>query len=151
MAAAEDSSCETSQRRMYRGLADALASEQFVLNIGLMLDCLEELKNVSTELQKDDITLSRAYRVSNRTIRAILQMKDKSAQYTKEALCGIERSTGTSSCRVWKTICAADFSPPSLQTRQHSIKPQLNKTSRNLTILYHRYTVGLCQQIGLQL
>ena len=75
---------------MFRGLADSLASEGFVLNLGLMMDVLEELGNISQEMQRDDITLHRAYGVLNRSIRAIETMKDKPAEHVQESLNGVE-------------------------------------------------------------
>ena len=89
--AAVDYSRDSSQRRMYRGLADSLASEQFILNLGLMMDALEELTNVSEALQRDDVTLVRAYQVINRTIRALSQMKTESREHVEEAVNGVER------------------------------------------------------------
>jgi hypothetical protein len=90
VSAASDSTRDHTQRQMFRGLADSLASEGFVLNLGLMLDVLEELGNISQEMQRDDITLHRAYGVLNRSIRAIESMKEKPAEHVQEALHGVE-------------------------------------------------------------
>ena len=60
VSAASDSTRDQTQKQMFRGLADSLASEGFVLNLGLMMDALQEVGNVLQELQKDDITLHRA-------------------------------------------------------------------------------------------
>lgn len=57
-------------------LHDAIASEAFIFNLGLMMDALKELckTNISEELQRDEITLHRACQIINCTIRAIVNM-----------------------------------------------------------------------------
>lgn len=87
--AAGDARRDNTQRQQYRGLADALASEAFVLNLGLMIDALQELNNISQELQRDDITLSRAYQVMNRTIRALEKMKEEHPLHITESVDGV--------------------------------------------------------------
>jgi hypothetical protein len=89
-AASQDLTRDKTQKQQYRGLADTLASEAFILNLGLMIDALKELCNISEELQKDDITLHRAYQLINRTIRAIVNMKEVVPEYVKEAVTGVE-------------------------------------------------------------
>jgi len=56
-----------------------------------MFDTLEELASLSEELQKDSITLVRAYQVINRTVRAVEKMKEKLSVHIQEAVEGVEK------------------------------------------------------------
>jgi len=49
-----------------------------------MMDTLSELAKVSESLQKDDVTLIRAYTVINRAVRAFQNMKDVPAAHVAE-------------------------------------------------------------------
>ena len=88
-AAAGDPCRDNAQRQLYRGLADSLASEAFILNLGLMIDALQELNNISLELQRDEITLARAYQIINRTVRALEKMKEQSLEHITESVSGV--------------------------------------------------------------
>ena len=48
------------------------------------MDTLSELAKVSESLQKDDVTLIRAYTVINRAVRAFQNMKDVPAAHVAE-------------------------------------------------------------------
>jgi len=63
------------------------------MNLGLFMDALSELTKVSEALQRDDVTLPRAYQVINRTIRALEKMKDDLTQYIKESINGVTSLT----------------------------------------------------------
>ena len=53
------------------------------------MDALQELNNILQELQRDDITLPRAYQVMNRTIRALEKMKEEFPEYITEFVTGV--------------------------------------------------------------
>lgn len=99
-AGAEDGTREATQRATMRGLANRLSSKQFVLDLGLMHDALEELSSLSLQLQKRDMTLHKADRACQSTIRIIQSFKDNPGHYSTEALHSIEegnfRGTGLS-------------------------------------------------------
>lgn len=90
ISAADDIKRDSKTRETFRGLAKILTSEQFVLNLGLMLDSLSELKVVSEALQRDDITLQRAFQLISRSIRVFEKMKDTNPQHVQEAIDGVE-------------------------------------------------------------
>jgi len=92
-AASTDVSRDAKTKASFMGLATSLASEEFVMNLGLFMDALSELTTVSEALQRDDVTLPRAYQVINRTIRALEKMKDDSTQYIKESIDGVTSLT----------------------------------------------------------
>ncbi|XP_077087102.1 E3 SUMO-protein ligase KIAA1586-like [Siphateles boraxobius] len=56
--AGNDTSRTSAEICMHDGLAAKLSSEGFVVNLGLMLDALEELKDLSEALQNKEIRLS---------------------------------------------------------------------------------------------
>ncbi|ROL46651.1 E3 SUMO-protein ligase KIAA1586 [Anabarilius grahami] len=67
-AASRDVRRNSSERRMYDGLAAKLSSVAFVKNFGLMMDALEELKNLSEALQARYITLSHSVNLIKRQL-----------------------------------------------------------------------------------
>ena len=82
--ASEDLSRNSSERKRFQGMASRLASEAFVLNPGIIYDCLEELSGLSEDLQGRDITLTRAHCLIYRTIRVFHSMVDHPGiKYTK--------------------------------------------------------------------
>ena len=85
VSASTDVNRDSKVRQTSLGLAKTLASENFVLNLGLMMDSLRELANVSESLQADGVTLHRAYQVVSRTIRALEAMKDLNTFHIQEA------------------------------------------------------------------
>jgi len=54
-----------------------------------MIDALQELNNISLELQRDEITLARAYQIINRTVRALEKMKEQSPEHITESVSGV--------------------------------------------------------------
>jgi Domain of unknown function (DUF4371) len=85
VSASTDVNRDSKARQTFLGLAKTLASENFVLNLGLMRDSLRELANVSESLQADGVTMQRAYQVISRTIRALEAMKDCNTFHIQEA------------------------------------------------------------------
>jgi hypothetical protein len=55
--AKDDSSRDKKDRSMYEGLLKKITIAEFVLYLGLMCDALQELSEVSLELQKCSINL----------------------------------------------------------------------------------------------
>lgn len=60
----------------YGGLHKKLCSPEFVMDLGLMYDCLNELSMLSLALQNRDVTLPQADRLIRRSIRRIEQIKE---------------------------------------------------------------------------
>lgn len=74
---------------MYSGLAKIVASEEFILNLGVMTDILKELSNISEALQRDDVTMACTYQLISCTIHAFEKMKDHTPEHIKETITGI--------------------------------------------------------------
>ncbi|KAL1249596.1 hypothetical protein QQF64_020601 [Cirrhinus molitorella] len=72
--AAEDFSRDSVTRAGYSGLAKRLSSYSFVQNLGLMYDALQELSELSLELQKQDCTIIAAHRAICREARVFEAM-----------------------------------------------------------------------------
>jgi len=68
-----------------KGLAKHLASVQFVNDIGLMYDVLQEPVSLSLELQKQAMTLDKADRLVKRTIRVLKSFIDNPSEHLSEA------------------------------------------------------------------
>jgi hypothetical protein len=75
--AAIDTQRKTSESRKYTGLFQSIDSNEFVKDLGLMHDVLEELTNLSLQLQERFCTVTRADKLIKRTIRVVRTLKEK--------------------------------------------------------------------------
>lgn len=92
LAAHFESSCNPSStyfdkelRSTFSGLRTKLCSPQFVEDLALMYDCLEELKFLSESMQKRKMTVPEADKLIRRTIRRIEGLKEKPGLKMTEA------------------------------------------------------------------
>jgi len=69
--AANDSTKDSKTRYKYLGLKKRLASPEFLSDLGLMCDCLQELSTLSNQLQKRTTTLIQGQKHIQRMIRII--------------------------------------------------------------------------------
>lgn len=76
---------EQALKSKYSGLLKKLCSPQFVQDLGLMYDCLEELKFLSESLQKRNMNLPEADKLIRRAIRRIECLKDQSGPKMTES------------------------------------------------------------------
>ncbi|KAL4148664.1 hypothetical protein QTP88_002837 [Uroleucon formosanum] len=83
--ASSDSNRDSKTRAEYSGLRKRLASPEFLLDLGLMCDCLNELSVLSNLLQKRSLTLIQAYQHINRSIRVLTSFKDLKGEYLTKA------------------------------------------------------------------
>ena len=90
-AAADDPDRDAKTRSKMKGLAKHLASVQFVNDIGLMYDVLQELSSLSLELQKQAMTLDKADRLVKRTIHVLESFVDNPSEHSSEANTAKER------------------------------------------------------------
>jgi hypothetical protein len=72
-------------REEFKGLQKTLSSPEFVSNIALFSDVLEEISILSQYLQKDSVNIPSSYRAITRSIRAIEQLKEMPGACMKEA------------------------------------------------------------------
>ncbi len=93
-----DMSLDSKERAKFTGLAKKLTSVVFVKNFALMLDALEELRDLFLDLQKGDVTFVKADRLIARQIEVFSSRKDKPGVYYTDAthaitavkFCGIQ-------------------------------------------------------------
>ena len=69
--ALSDSVRDSRERAMYCGLAERLSSKEFVSNLAVMFDALQELAELSLEFQKEALTLPYAHRAIGRQITSV--------------------------------------------------------------------------------
>uniref|UniRef100_A0A8C5MRD2 Uncharacterized protein n=1 Tax=Leptobrachium leishanense TaxID=445787 RepID=A0A8C5MRD2_9ANUR len=81
----------TKQKSVFSGLNKVLTSEEYLLNLAGVADAVQEMGLLSEALQRDDITLPRAYQLINRSVRAIEKMKDMPGKHLKEAMESLEK------------------------------------------------------------
>ncbi len=86
MTAGRDGTRDSTTRKKFQGLAKRLGSPQFVRDLGLMYDVLQELSSLSLELQATSIAFSRAEHVVKRTIRVLESFKDNPSDHMQEVL-----------------------------------------------------------------
>lgn len=72
-------------------MASKLTRQAFVLNFGVMYDCLEELACLSEDLQDRDITLPRTHSLIYRTIQVFHYMVDYPGIKYKEVKNAVEK------------------------------------------------------------
>ncbi|XP_078509084.1 E3 SUMO-protein ligase KIAA1586-like [Lissotriton helveticus] len=90
--AAVDASRDSSNRNMYTGLGRRLSSIQFVANLGLMYDALQELSELSLELQKRDSTIIDAHRAICRQIAVFEAMVDRQGKHFSQCKKAMEEN-----------------------------------------------------------
>ena len=89
--ASEDPKRDSRERAVYNGLAQRLCCCNFVSNLALMYDALEELSELSMELQKRDVTLSAAHRAVSRQIMVFDAMRKELGPHLKFVRTGFEQ------------------------------------------------------------
>ena len=70
--ASQDKERSGNERVLFQGLSNKLSSGEFLKNMGLMLDALEELKDLSESLQASDISLFRAMHLKESEVDVFL-------------------------------------------------------------------------------
>lgn len=89
--ASRDPRRDTRERSKYEGLSKMLSSEEFVLNLSVMADGLNELADLSEDLQKRHITLGEADKAIRTTIRVLDSMALQPGTKQEEAALCIRR------------------------------------------------------------
>lgn len=82
----DDQSNDKNTIAVFIGLKKRLESPEFILDLGIMYDVLQELSMLSNELQSRTITLPKAEQSIKRTIRIIESFKQEPGEYTQIAL-----------------------------------------------------------------
>lgn len=85
-AAKDDKSRESTDRAMYEGLLNCITKVDFILDLAIMCDALQELSELSLELQSRDITLYSAQRKIRNQLLVFKERKVSSGPHYCEAL-----------------------------------------------------------------
>ncbi|XP_068115059.1 E3 SUMO-protein ligase KIAA1586 homolog [Hyperolius riggenbachi] len=89
--ASSSSAHNSKQKCVFSGLNKVLTSAEYLVNLAGVADAVYEMGILSEALQRDDITLPRAYQLINRSVRAIEKLKEKPGKHLKEALESVEK------------------------------------------------------------
>jgi len=84
--ASEDTQRDSKARRKYHGLKSRLVSPEFLTDLALMCDCLQELTILSKQLQDRSTTLINSQKHINRTIRVLDSFKNVPGEHMSEVL-----------------------------------------------------------------
>lgn len=84
--ASSDRNRDSRERSKYKGLLQRLRSPQFLCNLGIVYDVLQEMSLLSLELQKRGTTLFTSDNLVKRTVRVTQSMKELPGDKYKEAL-----------------------------------------------------------------
>ena len=98
--AAEDSARGSTTRESYNGLAKRLSSHAFVSNLGLMYDALQELSELSLDLQKRECNIIMAHKGICRQIRVFEAISERPGRHSLLSQRGKHLSGCTPSCRA---------------------------------------------------
>lgn len=86
-----DTTRDLKMRAKYNELRKRLASPEFLLDLGLMFDCLHELSVLSELLENRSLTLIETY--INRTIRVLISFKEIHSAYMTETMRAVDEMT----------------------------------------------------------
>ncbi|XP_060767543.1 E3 SUMO-protein ligase KIAA1586-like [Neoarius graeffei] len=88
--AAQDPTRDGATQESYNGLAKRLTSHPFVNNLGVMYDALQELSELSLELQKRDCNIIMSYKAICRQIRVFEAMSERPGRHSLLSQSGID-------------------------------------------------------------
>ncbi|XP_037540253.1 E3 SUMO-protein ligase KIAA1586-like [Nematolebias whitei] len=88
--ASEDPTRDGVTKQTYNGLALRISSCAFVNNLGMMCDALQELSELSLELQKKDATIISSHKAICRAVRVFDEMAERPGRFSEVSKRGIE-------------------------------------------------------------
>ncbi|KAK0134200.1 E3 SUMO-protein ligase KIAA1586 [Merluccius polli] len=91
--AAQDPSRDSTTRESYNRLAKRLSSHAFVTNLGLMYDALQELSELSLELQKQECNIMMSHKAISRQIRVFEAMSTRPGRHSQQSQSGVEEDS----------------------------------------------------------
>jgi hypothetical protein len=83
--------CDARDRAKFAGFQKKFENPAFIKNLAIMLDALQELADLSLELQKADITLPMAQRLMTRQLEVFSARKTDGGDNYKFACCAVEK------------------------------------------------------------
>lgn len=84
--ASNDMARDLRERQKFKGLKSKISSKEFLLDLGLMHDSLQELSELSLDLQKQDMTIPQAEKLLKRSIRVLESFKEEPGDKLAEAV-----------------------------------------------------------------
>lgn len=91
--ASEDPARDGSTKQTYNGLAKRLSSYAFVNNLGIMCDALQELSELSLEIQKRESSIISVHKAICRQIRVFEAIAERPGRYTELGQRGIDANS----------------------------------------------------------
>lgn len=88
--ASTDTRRDSKTRAKFSGLLSRMKSKQFLCDLGLLYDVLEEISELSLQLQLRSMTLPRADQLMKRSIRVISSMAENLGTHHQEAVTAAE-------------------------------------------------------------
>lgn len=79
------------RKSLFGGLHKLLTSEDYLLNLAMVADSVQEVGLLSDALRRHDITLVRACQLIHRSVRAMEKLKDMRGKHQREAMESLER------------------------------------------------------------
>jgi len=76
---------DSKERSQYKGMANKMQSQVFLKNVAIMLDALEELRDLSESLQGESMSLPKAYKLISHQIQVFQAQKLNNGDYLKAA------------------------------------------------------------------
>ena len=89
----DDATLDTKEKAKFARMTRKLENPNFIQNLGLMYDALEELSDLSLALQRADITLPAATKLITRQVEVFAARKDSDSEYYTEACQGVASGT----------------------------------------------------------
>jgi hypothetical protein len=80
-----DNTLDSKEKAKFTGMVKKMENPNFITNLGLMFDALEELADLSLSLQKADVTLPAAIKLIARQVQVFTARKDCDSEYYAEA------------------------------------------------------------------
>lgn len=134
--ASSDMNRDSKTRGKYSGLRKKLACPEFVLNLGLMCYCLNELSFLSNSLQNRSITLIKAQQHINRSIRVLISFKDLKGQYMTKATKAVSNMS-FKNIRLEKNLKLVNINHNQfLSSLADNLEARLLNNEQDLSILY---------------
>lgn len=89
----QDADLDSKDKAKFSGMVRKMENGNFIQNLGLMLDALEELADLSLALQKADITLPAANKLIARQVQVFSARKECDSEYYSEACQAVAAGT----------------------------------------------------------
>lgn len=125
--ASSDHLRDSRERAMYAGLADRLSSKEFLSNLALMYDALQELSELSLEFQRAKLTLPIAHKAIGRQILVFEALCNKPGPHLQE----VEKQLANESAAIFKGVPLHSEKKCDVMIRREQFFRSLTENLRN--------------------